>query len=190
MMLYLADFERSVLTAGQRTALQAELELQMWQAADLRAQRSLAAAQHSQQAQHGADTAQSGPAPTAPAADLQSSQQPVSAKVESSQPSSQHGGSGSHNTPAGHGTQESPGHPLGAPHPLQLLHNVLAGISGRLVLHEVHINLRQLLDEKGRWAKLLKLNAAAVLSNGIRYLSYCHADVSSQSDSFWKHPLV
>ena len=51
---------------------------------------------------------------------------------------------------------------------MQVLHDILAGIAGRLVLHEIHNNLRKLLDEKGRWAKLLKLNAAAVLSNGIR----------------------
>lgn len=160
----LPTFEREVLTAEQRSGLQTELEFQMWQAADLRAQHSRAAAQRAQQAQHGADTAQSGPAETAP----ESSQQPVSARVESSarddnssQPSSHDHGSDSHPPPAGQD-------PRGAPHPLQVLHNVLAGIAGKLVLHELHGRLRQMLDDKGRWARLLKLNAAAVLPNGIR----------------------
>lgn len=141
----------------------------MWQAADIRVKHSSAAAHRDQQEQLGADTAQSGPAKTAPSADPQSSQQPVGARVESSTTS--HGGdSGLQKPSAGQRTEEAPGHP-GAPHPLQLLHDVLAGVAGRLVLHEVHSRLRQLLDEKGRWTKLLKLNAAAVLSNGIRYIS-------------------
>ena len=67
------------------------------------------------------------------------------------------------------GQEDPQGHLLGAPHPLQLLHTVLGGIAGRLVLHEVHRNLQAFADDKGRWAKLLKLNAAAVLSNGIRW---------------------
>ena len=172
-MPWYADFERTVLTAEQQAGLQTELELRMWQAADIRAQRSLAAAQRAQQAQHGSDTAQSGLVQTAPLADPQSSQQPVSARVESSarvdssQPSSQGGHSGKPQASA-KGTR---GDPPDAPHPLQVLHDVLAGIAGRLVLHEIHTSLRKLLVDKGRWAKLLKLNAAAVLSNGIRHVS-------------------
>lgn len=166
----LPSFEREVLTVEQRSGLQTELEFQMWQAADIRAQHSMAAAKLAQQAQPGADTAQSGPSETAPGLPLtsaESTQQPVSARVassagnESSQPASHEQGLDSQGPQAGQG-------PLGAPHPLQLLHNVLAGIAGRLVLHEVHGRLRQMLDDKGRWARLLKLNAAAVLSNGIR----------------------
>lgn len=160
----LPSFEREVLTVEQRSGLQTELEFQMWQAADIRAQNSMAAAQRAQQAQRAADTAQSGPSGTAPGLfemAPESSQQPVSPRVvssardESSQPASRDQSLESQT-------------PLGAPHPLQVLHNVLAGIAGRLVLHEVHGRLRQMLDDKGRWARLLKLNAAAVLSNGIR----------------------
>lgn len=140
----------------------------MWQAADIRAQHSLAAAQRAQQAQHGTDTAQSGPAQTAPEPVTNCSQQPVSVRADSSHPSSfQRGESGQ--APLENDNSAAP--PGGAPHPLQLLHNVLAGIAGKLVLHEVHTSLRKLLDEKGRWAKLLKLNAAAVLSNGIRQIA-------------------
>ncbi|KAA6421171.1 MAG: hypothetical protein FRX49_08870 [Trebouxia sp. A1-2] len=164
----LPDFERTVLTPEQQKGLQAELESQMWQAADIRAQHSLAAAQLAQQAQQGTDTAQSGPAQTASEPVTDSSRQPVSARAESSHPSSQGGESG-RTTLEKDNSDGTSGDP--APHPLQLLHNVLAGIAGRLVLHEVHTRLRKLLDEKGRWAKLLKLNAAAVLSNGIRQVS-------------------
>lgn len=160
----LPSFEREVLTVEQRSGLQTELEFQMWQAADIRAQHSLAAAQRAQQAQRTADTAQSGPSGTAPGLSEtipEPTQQPVSPRVVSSarDESSQ---------PASHDQSLDPKAPLGAPHPLQVLHNVLAGIAGRLVLHEVHGRLRQMLDDKGRWARLLKLNAAAVLSNGIR----------------------
>ena len=172
----LPTFEREVLTSEQHSGLQTELEFQMWQAADLRAQRSMAAAQRAQHAQHGADTAQSGPSEAAP----EPSQQPISARVESSaredsiQPSSHDHGVDSHAPQPGQD-------PRGAPHPLQVLHNVLAGIAGKLVLHEVHGRLRQMLDDKGRWARLLKLNAAAVLSNGIRQtillLFFCHCCV-------------
>ena len=166
----LPSFEREVLTVEQRSGLQTELEFQMWQAADIRAQHSIAAAQRAQQAQRGADTAQSGPSGTAPGLPktaLESTQAPVSARVVSS-------GKDSSIQPASHdqGLDSQPPQaeqdPLGAPHPLQVLHNVLAGIAGRLVLHETHGRLRQMLDDKGRWARLLKLNAAAVLSNGIR----------------------
>ncbi len=143
----------------------------MWQAADIRAQHSLAAAQRAQQAQHGTDTAQSGPAQTAPEPVTNSSQQPVGTRAESSHPSSSQGGESGRAPLKTDNSDGSPGDPLGAPHPLQLLHNVLAGIAGRLVLHELHTRLRKLLDDKGRWAKLLKLNAAAELSNGIRQVS-------------------
>ena len=159
----LPSFEREVLTAEQHSGLQTELEFQMWQAADIRAQHSMVGAQRAQQAQHRTDTAQSGPSDTAP----EPSQQPVSARVESSaredssEPPSHDHGKDSHASRPGQD-------PKGPPHPLQVLHNVLAGIAGKLVLHEVHGRLRQMLDEKGRWARLLKLNAAAVLSNGIR----------------------
>lgn len=172
----LPSFEREVLTAEQHSGLQSELEFQMWQAADLRAQRSMAAAQRAQQAQRGADTAQSGLSEAAP----EPSQQPVGARVESSaretpsQPSSHDPGVDSHAPQLGQD-------PKGALHPLQVLHNVLGGIAGKLVLHEVHGRLRQMLDNKGRWARLLKLNAAAVLSNGIRQtillLPFCHCRV-------------
>ena len=160
----LPSFEREVLTVEQHSGLQTELEFQMWQAADLRAQHSMAAAQLAQQAQRRADTAQSGPSVAAP----EPSQQPIAARIESSgredssQPSLHDHGLDSHAPQPGQD-------PQGAPHPLQVLHNVLAGIAGKLVLHEVHGRLRQMLDDKGRWARLLKLNAAAVLSNGIRY---------------------
>lgn len=159
----LPSFDRELLTVEQHSGLQTELEFQMWEAADLRAQHSMAAAQRAQQAQRGADTAQSGPSVAAP----EPSQQPVSARVESSaredssQPSLHNHGLDSH-------APQPEQDPKGAPHPLQVLHNVLAGIAGKLVLHEVHGRLRQMLDAKGRWAHLLKLNAAAVLSNGIR----------------------
>ena len=159
----LPSFEREVLTPEQCSGLQSELEFQMWQAADLRAQHSMAAAQRAQQAQRGADTAQSGPSEVAP----EPSQQPVSARVESSArvDSSQH----SSHAQGSESQVPQPGSDThGAPHPLQVLHNLLAGIAGRLVLHEVHGRLRQMLDDNGRWARLLKLNAAAVLSNGIR----------------------
>ena len=162
----LPSFERAALTPEQQSGLQSELECRMWQAADLRAQCSLEAAQLAQQAQHGADTAQSGPSQQAP----ESSQQAASAradsgtKAESSQPSSRGQGSDSYASQQGQQGQD----PKGAAHPLQVLHNVLAGLAGRVVLHEVHGRLQQMLDKKGRWAGLLKLNAAAVLSNGIR----------------------
>ncbi|KAL0040120.1 hypothetical protein WJX79_007435 [Trebouxia sp. C0005] len=172
----LPDFERTVLTPEQQKGLQAELESQMWQAADIRAQHSLAAAQLAQQAQQGTDTAQSGPAQTASEPVTDSSRQPVSARAESSHPSSQGGESG-RTTLEKDNSDGTSGDP--APHPLQLLHNVLAGIAGRLVLHEVHTRLRKLLDEKGRWAKLLKLNAAAVLSNGIRCSFWLNTQTAS-----------
>ena len=168
MLLFelLPSFEREVLTVEQQSGLQIELEFQMWQAADLRAQHSMAATQRAQQTQHGADTAQSGPSEAAP----EPSQQLVTARVESSareessQPLSHDHGAESH--------EPQPGQdPKVPPHPLQVLHNVLAGIAGKLVLHEVHGRLRQMLDDKGRWARLLKLNAAAVLPNGIRQVT-------------------
>lgn len=159
----LPSFERAALTPEQQSGLQSELEFQMWQTADIRAKHSLAAAQRAQQAQHGVDTAQSGPSQKAP----EPIQQAASARADSdtkpgsSQPSSHDQASDSHASQQGQD-------PKLAAHPLQVLHNVLAGLAGRVVLHEVHGRLRQMLDKKGRWAGLLKLHAAAVLSNGIR----------------------
>ena len=162
----LPRFQRAALTPEQQSGLQSELEFQMWRAADIRAQCSLAVAQRAQQAQHGADTAQSGPTQTGP----EVSQQPASALIESSNlPTSHDQVAHAQTSQQGRDPGEDPF--AGPPHPLQLMHNVLAGLAGRVVLHEVHGRLRQMLDEKGRWARLLKLNAAAVLSNGIRQAS-------------------
>lgn len=160
----------------------------MWLAANIRAGNSLAAAQQAKQDHQATDTAQSAPAqpPIAPSQQPghQVSQQPgqdtgqpntppkpqqsrqhegqSASAAQSSQQPSQHAGH------SGNALQGNAELPWGAPHPLQLLHDTLGTIAGRLVLQQVHAAMQKLMGENGRWAKLLKLNAAAVLPSGIR----------------------
>ena len=181
-----AGAPHAVLQPQQQAGLQAELEHSMWVAADVRAQNSLQAAQQAKHAQQGVDTAQStqqgtdmqqGPEAAQLAKDVQQatsstpsalnkpatapSQHPSVAKSSSSQHASQ-GQSGT-------ALQGTTTQPWGAPHPLQLFHDTLGTIAGKIVLQQVHGSLQRLMAANGKWPSLLKLNAAAVLPNGIRY---------------------
>lgn len=170
-----------MLQPQQQAGLQAELEHSMWVAADIRATSSLRAAQQAQRAQQGLDTAQS----VQQASDAQhgmtqqakqaqhGSQSSVAhqpAVVPSQRPNhadsslTQHEPEGLSQT----SPQGKPALPWGAVHPLQLLHDTLGTIAGRIVLQQVHGSLQRLMSAKGKWPNLLKLNAAAVLPNGIR----------------------
>lgn len=181
-----AGAPHAVLQPQQQAGLQAELEHSMWVAADVRAQNSLQAAQQAKHAQQGVDTAQStqqgtdmqqGPETTQQTKHAQQAttltpsalskpatapgQHPSDAKSSSSQPASQ----GQSET----ALQGTTAQPWGAPHPLQLLHDTLGTIAGKIVLQQVHGSLQRLMAANGKWPSLLKLNAAAVLPNGIRY---------------------
>ena len=181
-----AGAPHAVLQPQQQAGLQAELEHSMWVAADVRAENSLQAAQQAKHAQQGVDTAQStqqemnmqqssetaqqakhaqqATASTPSALNKPAtvpSQHPSAAKSSSSQPVSQ-GQSGT-------ALQGTTAQPWGAPHPLQLLHDMLGTIAGKIVLQQVYGSLQRLMAASGKWPSLLKLNAAAVLPNGIRY---------------------
>ena len=142
----------------------------MWVVADIRAHNSLATAQRAKHAQQATDTAQSAPAlDQPPTAESAPSQQPAQHQEQLDKalpaPSQRPSQRGEQSGDALQGNKELP---WGALHPLELLHKTLGTIAGRLVLQQVHAGLQKLMGENGRWAKLLKLNAAAVLPNGIR----------------------
>lgn len=180
-----ADAPHAVLQLQQQVELQAQLEHNMWVAADIRAQKSLFAAQQARRAQHSTDTAQSAPQASDTTQDPYVAQQAKhtqqginslpSASNQPLAPQSQHlraaDTASSQHASQGQSQIASKGSaalPWGAPHPLQLLHDTLGTIAGRIVLQQVYGSLQRLTAAKGKWPSLLKLNAAAVLSNGIR----------------------
>ena len=186
-----ADAPHALLQPQQQAELQTQLEHNMWVAADIRAQKSLFAAQQTKHAQHSTDTASSATQANDAKQDMDTAQQakhtqqgtdsippapdqPLGPQSQHLRPadsaSSQHTSQGQSQT----APQGNAALPWGAPHPLQLLHDTLGTIAGRIVLQQVYGSLQRHIAAKGKWPSLLKLNAAAVLTNGIRYLLSCH----------------